>query len=90
MCVENFTLYFTSQGLDETALTDRKRTVFKVMQNLIDQMLTEENGKLVISDCICKEIYLYFLFEGMKKKLVDDSEAHLKLCDKLSAEMGVR
>merc|ERR1719242_2881718 len=26
---------------------------------------------------------------GMKKKLVDDSEAHLKLCDKLSAEMGV-
>ena len=48
MCVENFTLYFTSQGLDETALTDRKRTVFKVMQNLIDQMLTEENGKLMI------------------------------------------
>ena len=88
MCVENFTLYFTYQGLDETALTDRKRTVFKVMQNLIDQMLTEENGKLVI--CIWKCMYLYFLFEGMKKKLVDDSEAHLKLCDKLSAEMGVR
>ena len=88
MCVENFTLYFTSQGLDETALTDRKRTVFKVMQNLIDQMLTEENGKLVIISS--KEKYLYFVFEGMKKKLVDDSEAHLKLCDKLSAEMGVR
>ena len=88
MCVENFTLYFTSQGLDETALTDRKRTVFKVMQNLIDQMLTEENGKLVIISS--KKNICIFLFEGMKKKLVDDSEAHLKLCDKLSAEMGVR
>ena len=62
MCVENFTLYFTSQGLDETALTDRKRTVFKVMQNLIDQMLTEENGKLVIisvRQCICILCYAF-------------------------------
>ena len=61
MCVENFTLYFTSQGLDETALTDRKRTVFKVMQNLIDQMLTEENGKLLI--CIWKCICIFCLKE---------------------------
>ena len=59
MCVENFTLYFTYQGLDETALTDRKRTVFKVMQNLIDQMLTEENGKLVIISV--RKIFVFFV-----------------------------
>jgi len=56
-------------GLDENALVDRKRTVFKVTQNLFYQMVTEE--------------------KGLKKKLVDDSESHLRLCDKLSNEMGV-
>lgn len=57
-------------GFDENALSDRKRTVYKVLSNLIDQMTTEE--------------------KGIKKKLVDDAEAHLKLCDKLSKEMAVR
>ena len=31
-------------GFDENALSDRKRTVFKVLSNLIDQMTTEEKG----------------------------------------------
>ena len=51
------------------ALADRRRTVHKVLKDLINQMVTEE--------------------QVLKKKLVDNSEAHLILCDKLSQEMGV-
>ena len=60
---------FVFKGLDEAALADRRRTVHKVLKDLIVKMVTEENE--------------------LKKKLVDNSEAYLLMCDKLSLEMGV-